>query len=126
MDDRGGRSANSSGQGVGSADNTTSAVTRVGATNTTRTASGALVGSGSTGQSCTPSPLGYQCAVQAGAVTIHYSNGGPLPDNVCTQGTTSDPAVGSADGTGMMHFAAQATTPVRVCSFVLQCASSVQ
>jgi hypothetical protein len=53
---------------------------------------------------CTPSSLGYQCSVNvATGVTVHYSYGGPVPMNACTNKTTVERVARNASS--LMHYA---------------------
>lgn len=72
----------------------------------------------SPGGTCTPSPLGYSCVVNAqDGVHLHYTLGGKNPpSNVCTGSTTSGASMSvvnpsPVDASSMVHILLEANSP---------------
>ena len=73
-------------------------------------AAGGSQGNGKSVPSCSTSALGYKCAMAVAGGKLHYSRGGGVPNNNCTNGTSSN--LGGVAEEQMLHFAFEAQTQV--------------
>lgn len=77
-----------------------------------------ITGSPGSAVPCRPSNLGYRCSVSFPKGVIHYTIGGPLPDNACTRAAAAvvgtsragNTTQSSLQATDMAHFALEGAT----------------